>query len=125
MDNELLKSLHKISESDSSGQVYAADDVFVTVIGMAAVDVEGVLGLSDLNTGELLTKLNVKTLSRSLRFDFGEEASSVLVGIIVVQGSNLLQVSLAVQTKVMAAVKDIIGYQFDKVNIQITDVRAK
>ena len=125
MDNDALKTVHKIYENDSSVAVYAADDVFSTVIGMAAADTEGVLGLSDLNTGELVTKINSKTMSRCLRFDFGEEQNTVLVGIIVIAGCNLLKVSTDVQNKVMAAVKDVIGFQMDRVNIQITDVRAK
>ena len=125
MDNELLKTVHRIYEKDPVATVYAADDVFVTVVGMAASDVEGVLGLSDLNTGELQTKLNIKTLSRCLRFDFSEEQTSVLIGLIIEAGSNLLKVSEAVQIKVMSSVKDYIGTELDRVNIQISDVRTK
>ena len=125
MDNELLKTVHRIYEKDPVATVYAADDVFVTVVGMAASDVEGVLGLSDLNTGELQTKLNIKTLARCLRFDFSEEQTSVLIGLIIEAGSNLLKVSEAVQIKVMSSVKDYIGTELDRVNIQISDVRTK
>ena len=125
MDNELLKSVHRIYEKEPVAAVYAADEVFVTVVGMAASDVEGVLGLSDLNTGELQTKLNLETLSRCLRFEFTDEKTSVLIGLIIEAGSNLLKVSEAVQMKVMSAVKDYIGTDLDRVNIQITDVRTK
>ena len=125
MENELLKSVHKIYENHPVATVYAADEVFVTVVGMAASDVDGVLGLSDLNTGELLTKLNIKALSRCLRFDFTEDQTSVLIGIIIEAGTNLLKVSEAVQTRVMSAVKDYIGTELNKVNIQISDVRNK
>ncbi len=125
MENELLKSLHKIYESEKTGAVYAADDVFVTVVGMAASDVEGVLSLSDLNTGELLVKPTLKNLSRCLRLDFGGDQISVLVGIVVEAGSNLLAVSCNVQNKVISAVKDIIGCDLSRVNIQISDVRSK
>ena len=100
--------------------------MFSTVVGINASDVDGVLGLSDLNTGELITKLNNKSLAKALRFDFSDEnAVSVLVGIIVTAGSNLLGVSQAVQNKVAAAVQDMIGIPLTAVNIQISDVRSR
>ena len=125
MDHEILKSVHKIYESDKSGTIFAADEVFHTIVGVSASEVEGVMGLADLNTGELLTKINAKTLSKCLRFDFANNQITVLVGIIVLSGSNLLSVSKAVQTKVRAAVKDLIGSDLTRVNVQISDVRSK
>ncbi|MBO4872091.1 MAG: Asp23/Gls24 family envelope stress response protein [Lachnospiraceae bacterium] len=124
MENELLKSIHKIYENDRT-TVYAADDVFITVVGMAASDVEGVLSLSDLNTGEICLKPTVRNLSKCLRFDFSSDQITVLIGIVVEAGSNLLAVSTAVQNKVLNAVRDIIGCTLSRVNIQISDVRSK
>lgn len=125
MDNELLKSVHKIYESNNNGNVYAADDVFITVVGMAAADVEGVLSLSDLNTGEMYVKNSIRNLSKCLRMDFSSERTTAQVGIVVSTGSNLLNVSKAVQNKVLTAVRDIIGVNLDQINIQISDVRSK
>ena len=125
MENELLKSIHVIGESPKSGTIFAADDVFSTVVGLNASEVEGVMGLADLNTGELITKMNNKSLNRALRFDFTEGAVTALIGIIVVAGSNLLSVSRAVQHKVSTAVEDIIGVTLKSVNIQISDVRSR
>lgn len=125
MENELLKSVHKIYEAERTGSVYAADDVFVTVVGMATTDVEGLLGLSDLNTGELCTRPTVKNLSKCIRFDFTDNQITVLIGVIMISGSNLLNVSSVIQNKVFMAVKDIVGCEINKVNIQISDVRTK
>ncbi len=125
MDNELLKSVHLVAELSNSGTVYAADDVFSTVVGYNASEVDGVMGLSDLNTGELITRINNKTLAKALRFEFTDEAVSVLVGIIVTAGSSLLGVSRAVQSKVASAVQDMIGITLAAVNIQISDVRSR
>lgn len=124
MENELLKSIHKIYENDKT-TVYAADDVFITVVGLAASDVEGVLSLSDLNTGEICVKPTVRNLSKCLRLDFGTDQISVLIGIVVEAGSNLLAVSTNVQNKVLNAVRDIVGVTLSRVNIQISDVRSK
>ena len=124
MENELLKSIHKIYENDKT-TVYAADDVFITVVGMAASDVDGVLSLSDLNTGELCVKPTIRNLSKCLRLDFSGNQITVLIGIVVEAGSNLLTVSTNVQNKVLNSVKDIIGCSLSRVNIQISDVRSK
>ena len=124
MENELLKSIQKIYENDKT-TVYAADDVFITVVGLAASDVEGVLSLSDLNTGEICVKPTVRNLSKCLRLDFGTDQISVLIGIVVEAGSNLLAVSTNVQNKVLNAVRDIVGVTLSRVNIQISDVRSK
>ena len=125
MDNELSKSLHPVYISEKGGAIYAADDVFITVIGMAASDVEGVLSLSDLNTGELCVKPTTRNFSKCLRLDFDGDKTSVLIGIVVQAGANLLGVSKNVQQKVLNAVTDIIGSALDTVNIQISDVRSK
>ena len=124
MENELLKSARKVYQSDIL-TVYAADEVFVTVIGMAAADVAGVLSLSDLSTGELCLKPTVKNLSKCVRLDAADGQLTALIGIVVVAGDNLLGVSTKVQRKVLAAVKDIIGCDLSRVNIQISDVRSK
>ena len=124
MENELLKSIHKIYENDKT-TVYAADDVFITVVGMAASDVEGVLSLPDLNTGELCVKPTIRNLSKCLRLDFSGDQITVLIGIVVEAGSNLLAVSTNVQNKVLNSVQDIIGCSLSRVNIQISDVRSK
>ena len=124
MENELLKSIHKSYENEKT-TVYAADDVFITVVGMAASDVDGVLSLSDLNTGELCVKPTIRNLSKCLRLDFSGDQITVLIGIVVEAGSNLLTVSTNVQNKVLNSVKDIIGCSLSRVNIQISDVRSK
>ena len=99
--------------------------MFITVVGMAASDVEGVLSLSDLNTGELCVKPTIRNLSKCLRLDFSGDQITVLIGIVVEAGSNLLAVSTNVQNKVLNSVKDIIGCSLSRVNIQISDVRSK
>ena len=125
MDSETLKSVHLIGESSFGGQIYAANEVFALVVGHNATEIKGVMGLSDLNTGELITKMTDKNLGKALRLDLGKENMSVLVGIIVLAGSNLLEVSKAVQKKVADSVENIIGVSLSAVNVQITDVRSR
>lgn len=125
MDNESLKSVHFISESTFGGSIYAANEVFALVVGHNATEIKGVMGLADLNTGELITKMTDKNLGKALRLDLGKKNMSVLVGIIVLAGSNLLDVSKAVQKKVADSVENIIGVSLSAVNVQITDVRSR
>lgn len=125
MDSEALKSMHLIAESSFGGSIYAANEVFSMVVAHNASEVKGVMGLSDLNTGELITKMTDKNLSKALRLDFTKNPVSALVGIIVLSGSNLLEVSKAVQNKVADSVENIIGVRLSAVNVQITDVRSR
>ena len=125
MDSETIKSMHLIAESSFGGSIYAANEVFSMVVAHNASEVKGVMGLADLNTGELITKMTDKNLSKALRLDFTNNPVSALVGIIVLSGSNLLEVSKAVQNKVSDSVENIIGVPLSAINVQITDVRSR
>lgn len=125
MDSENLKSVHLIGESSFGGQIYAVNEVFALVVGHNATEIKGVMGLADLNTGELITKMTDKNLGKALRLDLGKKNMSVLVGIIVLAGSNLLEVSKAVQKKVADSVENIIGISLSAVNVQIMDIRSR
>ena len=62
-------------------------------------------------------------------FGFADRLAEAMISgavsrIVVVAGDNLLGVSTKVQRKVLAAVKDIIGCDLSRVNIQISDVRG-
>ena len=124
MDNETLNNLHRICENEL-GAVFAADDVFTTVVGMAASEVEGVFALADLSTGEAQAKLGVKAMSRCMDFDFDDNTISVTLSLIISFGYNLPEVCGKVQSKVIGAVTDIIGYEAKSVNIGIADIKLK
>ena len=124
MENEVLKNLHKICES-GVGTVYASDDVFTTVVGMTALEVEGVLALADMSSGEAQSRVGLKALARCMRFDFEENTLTVTLSLILAFGYNLPEVCAKVQSKIISAVSDMIGYEAKRVNIGIADVKMK
>ena len=122
MENELSKSMHKVDEINGEASVFATDNVFSTIIGLAVGEVGGVHSLADFNTQEALTKQSQRTFNRCTKLDFGENEVDVSLCLNIAFGSNIPEVSAAVQSKVAAAITDMIGYSVKKINITVADV---
>ena len=122
MENELAKSMHKVDEIEDSANVYVTDNVFYTIIGMAAGDVEGVHSLADLSSQEALTKPSQRVFNRCAKLDFGENEVDVSLCLNIAYGNSIPEVSKNVQNRVISSIADMIGYTVRRINITIADV---
>lgn len=124
MENELLKTMHRIDEK-AYAAVYVADDVFTTIIGMSATEVDGVYSLADLSTDEAQAKLSLRSFSRCMRLEFNEDRITVTLALTIAYGYNLPEVCAAVQGKVICGISNMIGYTVERVNIKVADVMMR
>ena len=106
--------------------VYASDDVFLIVAGLAVGEIEGVYSLADYSSGEVLPLGNVKNFSRAIRLEFTEDhVVSVKLSIHILFGYNIPEIAGKIQEKIMNEIFNMIGCHVAFVNIRIADVKLK
>lgn len=115
----------KIKE-DGLGEVQIAEEVITIIAGLAATEVEGVCSMGGNITKELVSRLGMKNLSKSVRIEVDEEDKvQVYVTINIAYGYAIPEVSRNVQEKIKSAIENMTGLEVSGVNVRIADVDMK
>lgn len=118
------RSTYKIHEKGQVGEVQIADEVVAIIAGLAATEVEGVAAMAGNVTGELVSKLGMKNLSKGVKVVVGPEDVSVDLALSMEYGYSIPTVSKAVQDKVKNAIENMTGLKVSEVNIRIAGVNV-
>lgn len=118
MDRETVK----IHEKDEIGEVQIANEVVAIIAGLAATEVEGIVGMVGGLKGDIVELLGKKNLAKGVFVEVGDEAISLELSVIVAFGANIPTVSKAVQEKVKSAVETMTGLIVEEVNVHISGV---
>jgi uncharacterized alkaline shock family protein YloU len=116
------KKTFKITGNDQIGEVHIANEVVAIIAGLAATEVEGVAAMAGDITSELISKLGMKSLSKGVKVEVGQDDVSIELALVLEYGYNVPSVSITVQERVMTAVETMTGLSVTDVNIKIADV---
>ncbi|MFP4698404.1 MAG: Asp23/Gls24 family envelope stress response protein [Eubacteriales bacterium] len=119
------RNTFKIHEKDQVGEVHIADEVVAIIAGLAATEVEGVANMAGNITGELVSKLGMKNLSKGVRVELGEEDVTVDLSLNLEYGYSIPEVSNTVQDRVKSAIETMTGLTVSEVNIRIAGVNVE
>ena len=111
-----------IDENMEKGSVKISNDVVAIIAGVAATEVKGVVGMSGGITGGITELLGKKNLFKGVKVDVGEKEASIDVFIVVEYGSNISQVSKAVQENVKSSIENMTGLNVIAVNVSVQGV---
>jgi len=103
------------------GEVKISDEVVGTIAALAAFNVNGVLGISGVQSAD---KLNKKKLQRGVRVSIDNRAVTVQVYLDVDFGSNIVEVAKNVQQEIKTQIELMTGLNVAQVNVQVQNVRA-
>jgi uncharacterized alkaline shock family protein YloU len=98
---------------DSPGQVRIADDALAVIAGTAALEADGVAGL----TGNALGR---KQLSKGVAITVEGETLTASVEIAVKPGVKIQEVSKDVQLRVKNAIETMTGLTVNEVNVSVS-----
>ncbi len=104
------------------GSVRIADEVVSTIAGLAAMEIEGVAGMSGGIAGGIAEALGKKNLSRGVKVEVGEEEVLIDLYLIVDYGMRIPDIAWNVQDNVKKAVEEMTGLNVLKVNIHVQGV---
>lgn len=106
-----------VSQIEGQSNVHISEDAIATVAAMAAVEVEGVSGLTGVGAD-----VSKKNLSKAVRLHTEEEALVIDLSLLVMFGNNIQTVAKAVQDAVINSVESVIGLNVAAVNVHVAGV---
>ncbi|MDR0899458.1 MAG: Asp23/Gls24 family envelope stress response protein [Lactobacillaceae bacterium] len=114
-----------LSMKTNNGNLSIDDDVVVTVIGVAATESFGVVGMvSKTLTSTAFEILNRQDFSKGITIQHDGDMLIVDVHIVVSSGVKLTEVAKTVQKQVSYALEKNLGITMKKVNVYIDGVRS-
>lgn len=106
----------------TDGSVKISDEVIGVIAGIAAMEVEGVVGLSGGIAGGIAQLLGKKSLSKGIKVQTGEKETGIDIHLIVGYGVRIPDIAQEVQEKVKTGVESMTGLKVVEVNVHIQGV---
>lgn len=119
MENQINQLIIKGSDN---GSIKISDDVVKIIAGMAAMEIQGVSGMSGGLAGGIAEKLGRKNLSRGVKAEVGEKEATIDIFVIVEYGAPIKDVAFQIQAKVKNAVEGMTGLKVLEVNVNVQGV---
>jgi len=108
--------------TDDSGRVHISEEVVAAIAGIAAMEVDGVAGMSGGIVGGISEILGKRNLSRGVRVSLGKKETTLDLNLIVHYGVRIPRIAERVQEAVKTAVESMTGLQVVAVNIHVQGV---
>ena len=115
----------QIKDVGSDGQITFADDVIAVIAGLAAIEVDGVVGMSGGIADGIAEMLGRKNLTRGVKVEVGNEEAAIDLDIIGEYGANMPEVCCKVQENVRKEVENMTGLHVVEVNINVLGVNME
>ena len=110
-----------VSQIEGQSNVHISGDAICTVAAVAAVEVEGVAGLSNLGS-DVAGIAAKKNLSKAIRLRTEEDKLMVDVSLLVTFGSSIPTVAKNVQNAVLSNLESVIGLKIGGVNVYVSGI---
>lgn len=122
---EEKRTTYTIYEGGEVGEVEINDDVIAVIAAVAAMEVEGVASMAGNIRADIVAKLGMKKLSKGVKVTVSENSMVIDLSLNLEYGTNILEASKAVQSKVKSSVENMTGLNVDVVNVNIASVEVK
>ena len=103
------------------GNVRIADEVVAIIAGLAAIEVDGVAGMSGGLAGGIAELLGKRNLSKGVKVEVGDREAAVDLFLVVDYGVSIPEVALNVQRNVSRAISSMTGLSVVEVNVHIQE----
>lgn len=111
-----------ISRSDEMGNIHISVEVLNVIAAAAALEVEGVGGLSANGGTDMAELVGRKGVTKGVRLTMTDEVFNIDISILVKYGYVVSDVAVAVQESVMSAVENTSGLKVTSVNVTVGGV---
>ena len=122
MEQNEERATHVVYEKDEHGQIVIADEVVAIIAGIAATEVKGVDSMYGGWSGEIISRMGIRDLSKGVSISIEDDHVSVKLSLNVKYGYSIPEVSRNVQDKVASAIESMTGLSVLDVNIRIAGV---
>lgn len=110
-----------INKNFDDGNVKISTEVIASIAGVAATEVEGVVGMSGGIKG-LSDILGLKNISKGIKVEVGEKSTAIDLVIIVEYGKNISEIAKNVQQNIRTSIENMTGLDVIEVNVTIQGI---
>lgn len=104
------------------GEIRVAEEVVLTIAGLAATEVEGVSGMSGGFVDGIVEILGKKSLSKGVKVEISEDTVVIDLYLIVDYGVKIPDIAWKIQDNVKATIESMLSMKVTDVNIHIQGV---
>ncbi|GAA0743483.1 Asp23/Gls24 family envelope stress response protein [Clostridium oceanicum] len=105
------------------GIVKISDEVVGVIAGLAATEIDGIVGMSSGVVGGITQILSgKKNLSKGVKVNVGESSASIDLYVVVEYGVKIPEVAFKAQEDVKKAVESMTGLAVSAVNVHVQNV---
>ena len=109
-------------EQTSLGSIRISAEVVKIIAGLAAIDINGVAGMSGGLVGGIAEMLGRKNLSKGIKVEVGAKEAAVDIFVILEYGVRIPHVAAQIQDTVKSAIERMTGLDVVEVNVNVQGV---
>lgn len=122
MSDTDLNNQDSVVKQDGDGTITFANDVIATIAGLAAMDIDGVAGMSGGFVNGIAALLGKKNLTKGIKVEVGQVEVAVDIAVIVKYGYRIPEVAENIQNSVVKAIETMTGLKVKEVNINVLGI---
>lgn len=107
-----------------NGNIKISDDVISTIATIAVSEVSGVHGMGGGFTGDIVEKLNKKSLTKGVKINMECNDVTIDLSVILKYGVRIPEVAWNIQENVKKSVESMSGLNVVKVNVRIVGIEV-
>ena len=111
-----------LSVKQEHGSIQISEEVIASIAAVAALEVEGVSGLSANLTADIAEKFGRKNLGKGVKVSFRENAIAIDCFVIALYGYSVIDIAKNVQDRVKSAVESMTGQPVRSINVEISGI---
>ena len=111
--------------SNDYGNITISQEVIEKIAGLAAMECYGLVGMTNRNVQDgIADLLGLDNLSRGILVDIEDDKVKLELNIVVEYGTNIHEVAQNIIDRVTYTLKDKIGIDVEKINVNVQGVRV-
>lgn len=118
----MSESKDYVTRCEEQGNVYISEEVLAGISAAAALEIEGVSGLTANLGSDIAELLGKKSLAKGVSVKTEEDKVVVTLSILMAYGHTIPEVGKAVQEAVKNAVESMTGLEVSAVNVNVAGI---
>lgn len=111
-----------VTRCEEQGNVYISEEVLASISAAAALEIEGVSGLTANLGSDIAELLGKKSLAKGVSVKTEDDKVVVTLSILMAYGHTIPEVGKAVQEAVKNAVESMTGLEVSAVNVNVAGI---
>ena len=111
-----------VTRCEEQGNVYISEEVLAGISAAAALEIEGVSGLTANLGSDIAELLGKKSLAKGVSVKTEDDKVVVTLSILIAYGHTIPEVGKAVQEAVKNAVESMTGLEVSAVNVNVAGI---